>query len=305
MANLITSAQGSDHITPRQDSHWHKLMVGIESFIVSGSFTPSIVTNNEISIGAGVGSLQGRFFDVDSGTLDSVTIDNGTQGMNRIDTICFKITVNNDSTQSGDWAVIKGTSSEGDPVAPTIPSGNLDSGDTEAYLPIANVTLNGVQIETVEIVAEQYNSFINQEIVQAFIDGGWITEESDSPNIISKMMQALMPKTYEVTNTIGTWQIREYSDGYVECSLIRTNAEYTITTARGSVYGMNTNATLPIPVTLSSLVSYDVNVSITSYEVWTVVMNATTTEIAYRVMAHASRSKNTNYKLEAKICGYK
>ena len=177
MANLITSAQGSAHITPRQDSHWHQLMVGVESFIVSGSFAPSIVTNNEISIGAGVGSLQGRFFDVDSGTLDSVTINNGTQGMNRIDTIYFKITVNNDSTQSGAWEVVEGTSSESDPVAPTIPSGDLDSGDTEAYLPIVNVTLTGVQISSVEVIAEQYDSFVHQDVVDAYVSAGWITLE--------------------------------------------------------------------------------------------------------------------------------
>lgn len=176
MANLITSAQGSDHITPRQDSHWHDLMMGVNSFIVSGSFEPSIVTNNEISIGAGVGSLQGRFFDVDSGTLDSVTINNGTQGMNRIDTICFKITVNQDSTQSGEWIVLQGTSSADTPAEPTVPTGDLDSGDTEAYLSVINVTLTGVAITSVEVIAEEYDSFVAQTVIDEYINAGWITE---------------------------------------------------------------------------------------------------------------------------------
>lgn len=184
MANLITSAQGSDHITPRQDSHWHQLMMGVESFIVSGSFTPSIVTNNEISIGAGVGSLQGRFFDVDSGTLDTATINNGTQGLNRIDTICFKISVNNDSTQSGEWVVIEGTSVEGDPTAPTIPSGDLDSGDTEAYLPVINVLLTGVAISNVTVIAEEYNSFVHQDVIDEYIQAGWITDNSDTLGLL-------------------------------------------------------------------------------------------------------------------------
>lgn len=177
MSNLITSEQAQAHITPRQDAHWHNGIMDDEDWIVSGSFVPTIITNNEIGIAEGVGSLQGRFFDVDTGTMDSVTIDSGSQGMNRIDLICFKITVNNDSTQSGSWEVIKGSPVEGTPTVPTIPSGDLDSGDTEAYSPVVQVNIEGIQITSAEVIADQYDSCVHQDVVDAFIDAGWITAE--------------------------------------------------------------------------------------------------------------------------------
>lgn len=175
--NLITSEQATAHITPKQDAHWHNGLMDVSDWIASGSFVPTIATNNEINIAEGVGSLQGRFFDIDTGTIDSVTIDSGSQGMNRIDIICFTITVNNDSTQSGDWEVIKGSPTEGTPTAPTIPEGDLDAGDTKAYLPVIQVELTGINITSAEVIADQYDSCVHQDVIDIYIDAGWITGE--------------------------------------------------------------------------------------------------------------------------------
>lgn len=123
-------------------------------------------------------------------------------------------------------------------------------------------------------------------------------------NVLSKILDSLRTKTYEVTNSIGTWQVREHGDGYVECELFRTNALYTITTAKGSMYGISNNAILPIPVTLSKITSCDVNVASSSWEVLTSLMNVSPTQIEYRVLAPVSRNSRDDYKLIAKVCGY-
>lgn len=172
--NLITSAQARAHITPAQDAHWHKAWLGIESCIFDGSFAPTIVTNNEVRIGEGVGSIQGRFFDVEVGTYDTVTIDNGAQGQNRIDLICLKVTVDSGTgTQSGAWEVIKGTNSSGQPSEPTVTLGDLDAGDSEAYLPVLKVNISGLNISNIDVIANVWTPSADVIVNEGTDANGW------------------------------------------------------------------------------------------------------------------------------------
>lgn len=159
--NLITGTRGVAHITPSQDAHWHRGIVGTETcvFETGSAFESEVMTNNRVKIKDGVGMIQGRMFNIDPNSYDEVTIANGSQGYNRIDLIVAELTVNPGAgTQSIAWNVVRGTLAEGTPTPPTYTSGDLDNGDLTAGIPIAQVTLTGINITACESVATMSKS---------------------------------------------------------------------------------------------------------------------------------------------------
>lgn len=157
MATLVTGSSGTPHITPKQDSVWHRGMMGVEDCILdygeklAPMLVPAQPTN--IRILDGCGMMQGRFFEIEEGSYDTVAIPNGAQGYNRIDLVCAKITQNENGTQTFSWEVVQGTQTEGTPTPPEVEEGSLDDGDEYALMPIASVELEGVNIVAVETVA--------------------------------------------------------------------------------------------------------------------------------------------------------
>lgn len=158
MGHLITGSSGTPHITPKSDSVWHRGMMGVESCILdfgeklAPALVPSQPTN--IRILDGCGMMQGRFFEIEEGSYDTIAIPNGAQGYNRIDLVCAKITQNENGTQSFSWEVVQGTQTSGTPTPPAVAEHSLDDGDEYALMPIASVELEGVSIVAVETVAE-------------------------------------------------------------------------------------------------------------------------------------------------------
>lgn len=157
MAHLITGAKGQAHITPKSDAVWHRGMMGVESCILDfgEKLTPALIPSQptNIRILDGCGMMQGRFFEIEEGSYDTIAIPNGAQGYNRIDIVCAKITQNENGTQTFSWEVVQGTQTEGTPQPPTVTEGSLDDGDEFALMPIASVELEGVNIVAVETVA--------------------------------------------------------------------------------------------------------------------------------------------------------
>lgn len=145
----ITNAAKEPHITPLQDSMWHRGMAGIDSCVFNffENFTAEVSSNNSVKIRSGIGMIQGRYFCVEPSTYDEVTIANGTQGEKRKDLIVCRWTVDEEQKiQSGDWVVIQGTPTTGTPAAPSYTDGDLDAGDLIADMPFYEVTLDGINV---------------------------------------------------------------------------------------------------------------------------------------------------------------
>lgn len=160
MANLITSAQGIDHVTSRQDAHWHRKLLGEDNW---HNLNPdTIVTDHsEIQFDAFVGCLQGRFFDTEETTTLYADLTDDF-GFYRRDAVCYRIT--NGATQSGDFVFIQGEqASSSNPPYPEILQGDLDAGDNQALLPLFYIL---AQYRSVEIdkVVNQYNGLVSAEI---------------------------------------------------------------------------------------------------------------------------------------------
>ena len=154
----ITNAAKEPHITPLQDSMWHRGMAGIDSCVFNffENFAAEVSSNNSVKIRSGIGMIQGRYFCVEPSTYDEVTIANGTQGEKRKDLIVCRWTVDEEQkVQSGDWVVIQGAPTTGTPAAPSYTDGDLDAGDLIADMPFYEVTLDGINVTG---VAQKFTS---------------------------------------------------------------------------------------------------------------------------------------------------
>lgn len=145
----ITNAAKEPHITPLQDSMWHRGMAGTDSCVFNffENFAAEVSSNNSVKIRSGIGMIQGRYFCIEPSTYDEVTIANGTQGEKRKDLIVCRWTVDEEQkVQSGDWVVIQGTPTTGTPAVPSYTAGDLDAGDLIADMPFYEVTLDGINV---------------------------------------------------------------------------------------------------------------------------------------------------------------
>lgn len=159
--NLITGYFGKPHITTNQDSMWHRGIWKDDCIIAFGeNLNPQIISNNEIQVRSGVISMQGRFSEIPLNTYDSLTINNGTVGENRIDLIVLHYEKNADTqVESTILKVIQGTPSLDTPSVPSYTEGNIDNGDLVAELPVFQVNLNGINIESVDTLLNVESAF--------------------------------------------------------------------------------------------------------------------------------------------------
>lgn len=178
----ITNVGTQPHITPLQDSMWHRGLAGTESCVLDSfeDFAAEVSSNNAVKIRSGIGMIQGRYFCIEPSTYDEVTITNGTQGEKRIDLIVCRWTVDEENkTQDGDWVVIQGTPTTGTPVAPAYTDGDLDAGDLIADMPFYEVNLDGINVTGVTQRFELLgglDNMLSAETKQMFSDAGYPLE---------------------------------------------------------------------------------------------------------------------------------
>ena len=149
---LITGYQLEDHVTSLQDAMWHRGIWKDDCIVSVGeNLKAEIISNNEIRVRSGILNMQGKFCSIDMNTYDSLTINNGTAGENRIDLIVARYEKNNE-TQVEDVSlkVIQGTPVADTPSVPSHTEGNIDNGDLVAELPLYEVHIEGINITEVK-----------------------------------------------------------------------------------------------------------------------------------------------------------
>lgn len=108
---------------------------------------PQVQSSNEIRIRDGALMVQGALGCVKVNTYDPVTIQNGTQGMKRIDLICWQYTYDAEQdVESAEWVVIQGTPAESDPQQPAYTDGDIQQGDSPVQVPVFAVELDGINV---------------------------------------------------------------------------------------------------------------------------------------------------------------
>ena len=150
---IMTGKTGTPHVTSQQFRQLIEGTVGRESYIMTSgeNLEPELQTNNLLKIRSGMMSHHGNLSVVDLGTYDEVTIQNGTQGMQRIDLVVNRYTKDEETgIESSDWVVIQGTPAAESPAVPEYTEGNLQNGDLVDDCPVFEVHLNGINVTEVK-----------------------------------------------------------------------------------------------------------------------------------------------------------
>lgn len=154
---LVTGRAGSPHITSQQDRQKHQGVWGTGAYILKtgNNLEPVVQSSNSIQIKDGALMSQGTLFSVKVGTVDEVTIANGSQGMMRKDVIVARYTYNQGTnTENAEWAVVQGTPAASNPQIPQITEGDIQAGDATVDTSVFIVTLDGINITSVDVVPE-------------------------------------------------------------------------------------------------------------------------------------------------------
>lgn len=163
---LMDGYAGGPHITEAQLGLAHQATFGPDDYVLEGGreSEAQVLTNNSIRIFDAVYCIQGRRDVIPASGYTDVTIDNGTQGMNRNDIIVRRYKKDEVSEEeSTEYAVIKGTPSSGEAVDPSVMTGDIRSGAILHEMKLYRVKLTGLNVVEVEPL---FNILKNQATLQ-------------------------------------------------------------------------------------------------------------------------------------------
>lgn len=159
--NIITGYVGEPHVTSQQERNTNIGIFGSGVHIIGGvdsELEATVVSANLVEISDGMVACEGCTAEVPRGTNDSLVIENGEQGMKRIDLIVARYSRNaNTGAESMELVVIKGTSAASDPVSPSYNTGLIADGDSPVDFPIYKVNLDGISITSVDALVDTVN----------------------------------------------------------------------------------------------------------------------------------------------------
>ena len=119
---------------------------------------------------------QGCAASIKKNTYDSLTITNGSQGMKRVDLIVARYSRDpSTNEESLTLKVIQGTPSENSPTVPGYTTGDIQSGDLVADMPLYQVILNGLNITEVKKLFSVQGSIaeLSSNLKTETADSGW------------------------------------------------------------------------------------------------------------------------------------
>lgn len=149
---IVSGRTGKAHVTSQQFRQILEGVIGSDSCILASgeNLEPELVSNNSLKIRSGMMYHHGNVSSVKIGTYDEVELENGTQGMKRIDLIVNRYARNEeDNTEKNEWVVIMGTPAESSPVVPEYTQGDLQKGDLVDDCPAFEVHFDGINIAEV------------------------------------------------------------------------------------------------------------------------------------------------------------
>ena len=156
--DIITGYKGQAHISADQIRGQNQGFFGSGSYIlnVGNKFNASIVSATSVKLEDGMISHQGCTAVIAPGTIETLTIGNGSQGMKRIDLIVARYTKDaGTGVESMDLVVIQGTAAASNPSAPSYNQGSIASGDSPVDMPLFEVNIDGITIDSIVQVAPE------------------------------------------------------------------------------------------------------------------------------------------------------
>lgn len=174
-------------VSPAADGSLYSKIFGSGCYVLSGGneLKAEIQSNNLIKIYDGDLIMQGRHSYIPASDSDNVTINNGSQGMNRKDLIVARYTKDSTGVEDVTLQVVQGTATSGTATAPGYTDGDILKGATAKDFPLYEVSLTGINItevkklfkvlETNEYLTDKVaelngNSFIRTEVISVTVN---------------------------------------------------------------------------------------------------------------------------------------
>lgn len=163
---IVTGYRGEPHVVSDDLQAFNKGAIGDTILPIGQRLHAEMTGPNNLHIYNGAAIMGGVEFRVEPGTYDDVSIDNGAQGMNRIDLVCARYQKDGSTgVESMTWEVVKGTPSSGTPTAPSYTTGDIIEGATDVYFPMYRVTLAGLTPAVEELCSVLTAAADNQETI--------------------------------------------------------------------------------------------------------------------------------------------
>ena len=199
----------------------------------------TIISANEVQVADGMVTCQGCTAEIAKGTTESMSIDNGSQGMLRKDLIVVRYTKNaGTGVEDMNLVVIKGTPAASNPQVPSHTSGSIAGGDLIVDFPLYQVNINGISIDSVTrlMVKSSVVTWINELISADTTINNKIgsvamgTVATTLTGAIKELVTKIGSSTMNTTATTLTGAIREIM-GIIGTATMSTSA----TTVKGAV----------------------------------------------------------------------
>ena len=223
---IVTGKAGTPHVTSQQFRQFVEGAVGRMSYILTSgeNLEPELSSNNLLKIRSGMMCHHGNISCVELGTYDEVTIQNGNQGMKRIDLVANRYSKNDETgLEENNWIVIQGTPAADDPATPAHTEGNLQEGDLVDDCPVFEAHLDGINVT---------------EIVK-------LLDVSKNMSTLNAYLAELLPKTINASALalLSHWQVMT-ADVWKEADTVHINMEiYTSAVIQANhMYTINTPA---------------------------------------------------------------
>ena len=189
---IIAGYVGEPHVTSQQERNTNIGIFGSNAHIIGGvnsELEATVVSANLVEISDGMIVCEGCTAEIPRGTNDSLVIENGEQGMKRIDLIVARYTRNgNTAAESMELAVIKGTSAASDPAVPSYNTGLIADGDSPVDFPIYKVNLDGISITSVnamvdvvnipDLISDSISNALNSALKWKLFGGGYVNGQT-------------------------------------------------------------------------------------------------------------------------------
>lgn len=212
--NIITGYRGEPHITSQQKRNTNIGIFGVTPRIVKGvgsELAATIVSANSITIADGMVVCQGCTAEITRGTSESITIENGEQGMLRTDLIVVRYSKNSGTgVEDMQLAVIKGTPAASNPQTPAHTSGTIANGDVLAEFPLYAVNIDGISIDSVTLLMDK-TSVVNwiNTVLNKIGDTAMGTTASTVTGAIKELVTKIGSVAMGTTATTLTGAIKE------------------------------------------------------------------------------------------------
>lgn len=207
---LITGVSATDHIDSQDDADFQKAITGPDNYVlnIGRKMEAELLSNNVVRVHDGSLIHQGRHVIIPEGESEEVIIEYGTQGEKRIDLI---VSVYSKDTTSGIETEflksIKGTPSVDSPAIPSHIDGNIRAGDIYSEFPLYKVTLDGINIVSIDPLYEVLTSMaelktmtdeLNRNFKESvYADGYMVVDIGALPNNSTKSVPANIPSASE------------------------------------------------------------------------------------------------------------